>query len=42
MEVFNIVNIIEKNTIGKLNNINNNKLITKIKENFSNDEQKLY
>ena len=42
MEVFNIVNVIEKNPIGKLNNINNNKLITKIKENFTNDEQKLY
>lgn len=42
MEIFNIVNILNNKTISKISNENNNKLFNKIKENFTEDEQKLY
>lgn len=42
MNTFNIVNVINENKIHKITNENNNKLITKIKENFTEEEQKLY
>jgi phage anti-repressor protein len=38
----NIVDLIEKNPITNLTNTYQNKLITKIKENFTNDEQHLF
>lgn len=42
METFNIVEAIETKANNKLSNIYNNKLIEKIKNNFTEDEQKLY
>jgi phage anti-repressor protein len=42
MEIFNIVEAIEKNPNTKLSNTYNNKLIDKIKNNFNEEEQKLY
>ena len=42
MEDLNIVELIEKNPITKLSTTYNNKLLNKIKENFSNFEQKLF
>jgi hypothetical protein len=38
----NIVELIEKNPITTLSNTYQNKLITKIKENFNDDEQHLF
>jgi hypothetical protein len=40
MENINIVEFIKKNPISKLSDIYNDKLLNKIKENFTNDEQK--
>lgn len=42
METFNIVDAIETKTNNKLSNTYNNKLIEKIKNNFTEEEQKLY
>lgn len=42
METFNIVEAIETKANNKLSNTYNNKLIEKIKNNFTEDEQKLY
>jgi hypothetical protein len=42
METFNIVEAIESNSNNKLSNTYNNKLIEKIKNNFNEEEQKLY
>ena len=42
MDIFNIVEAIESNPNTKLSNTYNNKLIQKIKDNFTLDEQKLY
>lgn len=42
MNTFNIIDIISKNKINKITNTNNNKLIIKINENFTEEEQKLY
>jgi hypothetical protein len=42
MQELNIVELIEKNPISKLSNVYNNKLINKIKENFSGFEQQLF
>jgi hypothetical protein len=42
MQTLDIVNLIETNPITKLNNVYNNKLLTKIKENFTETEQQLY
>lgn len=42
MNTFDIVNVINKNQITKITTINNNKLIIKIKNNFTEEEQKLY
>ena len=42
METFNIVEAIEYNPNAKLSNTYNNKLIQKIKDNFTLEEQKLY
>lgn len=42
METFNIIKAIEKNENNKLSNTYNNKLIEKIKTNFTEEEQKLY
>ena len=42
MEVFDIVNILDKKQITKITNVNNNKLLSKIKENFTEEEQKMY
>ena len=42
MDTFNIVEAIESNPNTKLSNTYNNKLIQKIKDNFTLDEQKLY
>lgn len=42
MKTFNIVEAIEKNSNNKLTNTYNNKLIEKIKNNFTEEEQKLY
>ena len=42
METFNIVEAIEKNPNTKLSNTYNNKIIEKIKNNFNEEEQKLY
>ena len=38
MEILNIIDLIEQNSITKLSDIYNNKLLTKIKENFSKIE----
>jgi len=42
MAIFNIVELIEKNPITNLSASYNNKLITKIKENFTEFEQQLF
>ena len=42
MQTLDIVNLIEKNPITKLNNVYNNKLLTKIKKNFTETEQQLF
>ena len=42
MESLDIVHLIEKNPITKLSNVFNNKLLMKIKENFTDLEQKLF
>ena len=42
MEVLNIVDLIEKNPITTLSNTYNNKLLQKIKDSFTNDEQQLF
>ncbi len=42
MENINIVELIEKNPISKLNTTYNNKLLEKIKNNFTQNEQKLF
>jgi len=42
MTELNIVELIEKNPITKLSNNYNNKLLNKIKENFNEEQQKLY
>lgn len=41
-EIINIVDIIEKNPITKLSKTYNNKLLTKIKETFTETEQQLF
>ncbi len=41
-ETLNIVSIIENNPINCITNTHNNKLITKINENFTNDEQHMF
>lgn len=42
MQTLDIVNLIEKNPITKLTNAYNNKLLNKIKENFTETEQQLF
>jgi len=42
MNNLNIVNLIEKNPITKLTNTYNNKLLIKIKENFTDAQQQLF
>jgi hypothetical protein len=42
MEILNIVELIEKNPITTLSNTYNNKLLQKIKDNFTNKEQQLF
>ena len=42
MQTLDIVNLIETNPITKLNNVYNNKLLTKIKKNFTETEQQLF
>jgi hypothetical protein len=42
MEILNIVDLIEKNPISKLSQTYNNKLLTKIKTNFTSFEQQLF
>ena len=42
MTDLNIVELIEKNPITKLSNNYNNKLLNKIKENFNEEQQKLF
>jgi len=42
MQELNIVELIEKNPISKLSNVYNNKLINKIKDNFTGFEQQLF
>jgi len=42
MQEFNIVELIEKNPISKLSKVYNNKLISKIQENFTGFEQQLF
>jgi len=42
METLNIVDLIEKNPISKLSDTYNNKLLTKIKANFTEMEQQLF
>ena len=42
MQELNIVELIENNPISKLSNVYNNKLLVKIKENFSGFEQQLF
>jgi len=42
MTELNIVKLIEKNPITKLSNNYNNKLLNKIKENFNEEQQKLF
>ena len=41
-ETLDIIELIEKNPITKLSNTFNNKLLLKIKENFNEDEQKIF
>lgn len=42
METIDIVNLIEDNPISKLTNAYNNKLLTKIKNSFTEKEQQLF
>jgi hypothetical protein len=42
MQELNIVELIEKNPISKLSNAYNNKLINKIKDNFTDFESQLF
>ena len=42
MQELNIVELIEKNPISKLSNVYNNKLLNKIKDNFTGFEQQLF
>ena len=42
MQEINIVELIENNPITKLSNVYNNKLLNKIKDNFTNFEQQLF
>ena len=42
MQDLNIVDLIEKNPITKLSNTYNNKMLSKIKENFIEFEQQLF
>ena len=42
MQELNIVELIEKNPIARLSNVYNNKLLTKIKENFTSFEQQVF
>ena len=42
MQELNIVELIEKNPIAKLSNVYNNKLLTRIKDNFTGFEQQLF
>ena len=42
MQELNIVELIEKNPLSKLSNVYNNKLLNKIKENFTSFEQQLF
>ena len=42
MQELNIVELIENNPIVKLSNVYNNKLLAKIKENFTGFEQQLF
>lgn len=42
MEEVNIIELIEKNPITKLNNNYNGKLLNKIKENFTETQQKIF
>lgn len=42
MDTFNIISYISENKIDKVTNIDDNKLIIKIQENFTEEEQKLY
>jgi hypothetical protein len=42
MQELNIIELIEKNPISKLSNVYNNKLINKIKDNFTGFEQQLF
>jgi phage anti-repressor protein len=42
MQTLDIIDLIEKNPITKLSNTYNNKLLLKIKENFNEDEQKMF
>jgi len=42
MQELNIVELIEKNPIARLSNVYNNKLLTRIKENFTSFEQQLF
>ena len=39
---FNIVDLIENNPIARLNNTYQNKLLTKIKANFTDNEQQIF
>ena len=41
-EILDIIDLIEKNPITKLSNTYNNKLLSKIKNNFNKEEQKLF
>ena len=42
MQELNIVELIEKNPISRLSNVYNNKLLIKIKDNFTSFEQQLF
>ena len=42
MQTLDIIDLIEKNPITKLSNTYNNKLLQKIKENFNEEEQKIF
>jgi hypothetical protein len=42
MQELNIVELIEKNPISRLSSVYNNKLLNKIKQNFTNFEQQIF
>jgi len=42
MQKLNIVELIEKNPVARLSNVYNNKLLPKIKDNFTSFEQQLF